>query len=126
MDSYQDGVVIIPKRLGLCIEVPVPGGIVRIWNKRSYNAAAVSAVDCSRPGLYGNPFVVGRDGTRDQCCDKHEAWLETGGSFGCLQASEITRRLVLAHLLELAGNDLLCWCAPERCHCIALAIRANR
>lgn len=29
-----------------------------------------------RPSLFGNMFVIGKDGDRDEVCDKHIAWLK--------------------------------------------------
>ena len=33
-----------------------------------------SWVNIGRPGPWGNPFVVGRDGTRAEVVEKHRAW----------------------------------------------------
>jgi len=30
-----------------------------------------------RPSRFGNPFVVGRDGTRDECIALYRQWLQT-------------------------------------------------
>jgi hypothetical protein len=66
-----------------------------------------------RPSKWGNPFVIGRDGTRDEVIAKYRAW--------------ITRQpALLAALGELRGKHLVCWCAPERCHAEVLIDLANR
>lgn len=56
-----------------------------------------------RPGRWGNPFRIGRDGARDEVIAKYEAWLRS-------------RPDLLARLPELAGKRLGCWCAPLPCH----------
>ena len=59
-----------------------------------------------------NPYRIGVDGTRDEVIEKYRAYLLA------------TPRLVAA-LPELRGKDLLCWCAPERCHGEVLLALAN-
>lgn len=76
-----------------------------------YKASAeevVSAVFCGRGGPWGNPFVIGKDGTRDDVCDRFE-------------------RETLPHLdvALLRGRNLLCFCKPQRCHCDSLLRKAN-
>lgn len=62
------------------------------------------SVNIMRPGPYGNPFVIGRDGTRDEVCDKFEKWALKQLGF------------VLKVREELKGKDLVCCCEPLRCH----------
>jgi len=52
-----------------------------------------------RPGKWGNPFQIGRDGTREQVIARYERWLS--------EQPEL-----VAALPELAGKTLGCWCAP--------------
>ena len=61
-----------------------------------------------RPGKWGNPFQIGRDGTREQVIARYERWIAT-------------RPELLAALPELAGKTLGCWCAPKACHGDVLA-----
>ena len=65
-----------------------------------------------RQTKWGNPFVTGRDGTRDEVIAKHKAWLADNFSD--------------EDLAELRGWDLACWCAPLSCHCDELLRRANQ
>jgi hypothetical protein len=65
-----------------------------------------------RPSKWGNPFQVGRDGTREQVIERYERWL-------------LTQPELLAALPELAGRTLGCWCAPRACHGDVLARLAN-
>jgi len=69
---------------------------------------APHGVYIGRPSKWGNPFVIGRDGTRDDVIARYEAWL--------LKQPEL-----IAALPELAGKTLGCWCAPQACHGDVLA-----
>lgn len=59
-----------------------------------------------RPSPWGNPFRVGRDGTRDEVVDKYREWL---------LSSPAGERL-LRWLPFLEGKRLGCFCSPESCH----------
>ena len=60
-----------------------------------------------------NPFKIGLDGTRDEVIEKYRTDL-------------LGNPRLLADLLELRGKDVLCWCAPERCHGeVLLALRTD-
>jgi hypothetical protein len=65
-----------------------------------------------RPSKWGNPFHVGRDGTRAHVIERYERWL--------LDQPEL-----VAALDELRGKTLGCWCAPQPCHADVLARHAN-
>lgn len=65
-----------------------------------------------RPGPWGNPYVIGRDGTREEVITQYEAYLR--GNQG-----------LRARLPELRGKVLGCWCAPQPCHGDVLARLAN-
>ena len=66
-----------------------------------------------RPSKWGNPFVIGKDGSRDEVIAKYEAWL-------------ISQPALIANLPELAGKTLGCWCAPFACHGDVLSRLANQ
>jgi hypothetical protein len=55
-----------------------------------------------RPSKWGNPFVIGRDGTREEVIKKYADWF--------MQSA-----LVL-DLGELKGKVLGCYCKPKACH----------
>ena len=71
------------------------------------------AVRIDRRTKWGNPFEIGKDGTREEVVAKYEAWLLSKPD------------LMLAAKLELAGKDLVCWCAPLPCHGDVLLRVAN-
>lgn len=66
-----------------------------------------------RPTKWGNPFVIGPDGTREEVIQKYREWLKARMVEG-LDPS------------ELRGKDLVCWCAPLPCHADILLEVANR
>jgi hypothetical protein len=79
----------------------------RVLNKKR-DAIPKGAVYCGRPSRWGNPFVIGKDGDRDTVCDRFEREV-----------------LPMLDVSELRGKDLVCFCAPERCHCDAILHKAN-
>ena len=74
-----------------------------VHNKRAGTAPA-GAVYIGRPGKWGNPFQIGKDGSREEVIEKFSAYIACRPE---LQAA-IKR--------ELRGKDLVCWCAPAACH----------
>jgi hypothetical protein len=65
-----------------------------------------------RPSKWGNPFVIGRDGTREEVIAKYAAWLKDQPE-------------LIAALPELRGKVLGCWCTPKRCHGNVLVMLAE-
>ena len=84
----------------------------RVWNKRESGVPA-DAVYVGRPSKWGNPFVIGRHGDRDEVIRLYRERLV--GSPAMMRA-----------VRELAGRDLVCWCSPEACHADVLVEFANR
>ncbi len=66
-----------------------------------------------RGSKWGNPFVIGKDGNRDEVCKKYEQYLAS-------------RPDLIAALPELKGKVLGCYCAPLACHGDLLSFLANR
>lgn len=83
---------------------------VHIKNKRDGD----NGIYVGRPTPLGNPFRVGRDGTRDEVVEKYRKWLPDQ-----LDSPNPTSLMFLRlfELLCVYGDlTLLCWCAPKRCH----------
>lgn len=74
----------------------------RVLNKHVHGVPAGSKY-IGRGSPHGNRFVIGRDGDRDAVCEKHDLDLARD-------------RARLKRLDELAGCDVVCFCAPLRCH----------
>ena len=84
----------------------------KVLNKRIHGIPQ-GAVYIGRPSIWGNPFVIGKDGSRDDVITKYETWLLGNGQ-------------LVDQLAALAGKDLVCWCAPARCHGDVLVRLANK
>lgn len=83
----------------------------RVLNKHRDDVSG--ALYCGRGSVAGNPFKIGRDGTRDEVCDKYEDWAP--------------KQPWWEPFLETArGRDLICFCVPKRCHCNFILREANR
>lgn len=52
---------------------------------------------------WGNPYVIGRDGSRDEVIEKYCHWI-------------CDNPKLMADLPELVGHDLVCFCSPQNCH----------
>lgn len=83
----------------------------RVLNKRTHGIPQ-GALCIGRPGKWGNPFIIGRDGNRDEVVAKYRSFI-----LGSPQ--------LIAALHELAGKHLVCWCAPCACHGDLLLELAN-
>ena len=66
-----------------------------------------------RPSQWGNPFVIGPDGDREQVIALFEEWMRVSSDAG---ARRIRRDIHLLH-----GRVLGCFCAPLACHGDVLA-----
>ena len=73
---------------------------------------AADRVYVGRPSTWGNPFVIGRDGTRDDVIAKYRGWI-------------VRQPALILALHELRGKHLVCWCAPDKCHADVLIEFAN-
>ena len=56
-----------------------------------------------RGSKWGNPFVVGKDGTREEVIEKYAHWI-------------FTQPHLMNSLHEIRGKNLVCFCAPLMCH----------
>lgn len=82
------------------------------------------AVKVDRTTPWGNPFLVGEDGTRQECVDWFRLLLGAGllnisVSRACVERQQATvRQLRLAEAVALLrGRDLACWCPlTAACH----------
>jgi hypothetical protein len=77
------------------------------------NTAPPGSVYIGRPSKFGNPFVIGKDGTRPEVIAKFEAYI-------------LSNPELMDALKELRGKDLVCYCAPQACHGDVLMRLANK
>jgi len=66
-----------------------------------------------RPSKWGNPYLIGVDGAREEVIEKYRKHLEG-------------KPKLLAALPELRGKTLGCYCKPLPCHGDILAELADR
>jgi hypothetical protein len=79
----------------------------KVYNSKS-NDAPAGSVYIGRGSPWGNPFVIGRHGNREQVIER----------FRCevLPTLDVT---------PLKGKSLVCYCAPLACHGDLLIKKAN-
>jgi len=84
----------------------------KVINRGSFfSPIPIGAVLVARPSKWGNPFQIGRDGTREGVVLKYR---------------EYPNNFLMNHLHELIGKDLVCYCAPLPCHADVLLELANK
>ena len=85
----------------------------KVYNKRNFDQHLDKEyIYVGRPSMWGNPFIIGMDGTREDVIQKYKNYLFTSK--------------LHEHLEELRGKNLVCWCAPEACHADVLLELANK
>lgn len=75
----------------------------KVLNKYK-DAIPADAVWIMRPSKWGNPYVIGKDGTRDEVIDRMEKEI--------MDSPELQEEIKK----DLKGKSLVCCCAPKRCH----------
>lgn len=86
--------------------------VVNVRSGESFDVYVGRDRDRAGRGKWGNPFIIGRDGDRDEVIEKYREWI--------LDQSEL-----MARVFSLRGKSLGCWCAPEACHADVLLELAN-
>lgn len=69
-----------------------------------YKLDGKSGVYIGRPSKWGNPFTIGKDGTREEVVEKYRHHIENNQQLKC----DVIR--------ELKGKNLICFCSPKLCH----------
>ncbi|WP_375272087.1 DUF4326 domain-containing protein [Sphingomonas sp.] len=102
---------------------------VQLSRKKGWRMPA-NTVSVARPLLLGNPFVVGEDGTREQCVFLYRHLLD--GRVCLTSKVSVARQLehraaVMRDLPRLRGSNLACWCRDDGkpCHADVLLELAN-
>lgn len=75
----------------------------KLYNIHDKNAPK-EAIFIGRGGMWGNPYVIGKHGDRDECVNRFET---------LVKSSKYLQKVIKE---ELAGKDLVCFCSPARCH----------
>ena len=66
-----------------------------------------------RPSKWGNPFVIGVDGNREEVIEQYRSWI-------------LEQPKLLADIYELKDKTLGCFCKPKACHGDVLVELADR
>ena len=93
-----------------------------VVNKKTHKPTS-NDVYIGRPSIWGNPFVIGKDGSRNQVINKYKILMDTrlGKEYwrSPEHAVDVRGRTAedwLKLLLALDGKNLVCYCAPQACH----------
>lgn len=95
-----------------------PANVVTTISSSTTNRPRTQVVHCKksnydvyigRPSDWGNPFVIGKDGDRDDVIRKYRNWI--------MRQPDLLSRAKK----ELRGQRIACWCKPEACHGDVLA-----
>lgn len=91
--------------------------MIRVINKYCEPDAIGEYV--GRPSVLGNPFVVGREGTREEVVEKYRRWL-----WGQIQQrGPVYTKLIDLKQQAIAGDlNLICFCHPKPCHADVLKV----
>lgn len=87
---------------------------IKVLNKHKARRG-VYGIYIGRGSPLGNPYIIGKHGTRDEVIDKYEIYLKQ-------KIAENDRQIVdaLSGIAELGqqyhGVNLICFCKPCRCH----------
>lgn len=84
----------------------------RVYHKHDPSRPC-DAIYVGRPTKWGNPFRLTCEAERALVIMRYAIWLQTQPA------------LIAAARVELRGKDLVCWCAPKRCHADVLIHIAN-
>ena len=80
---------------------------MKIINMRKCPHIPENAVRIDRRTRWGNPYRIGRDGTREEVIERYRETL-----WRRIRNGEIDMK----ELAALDGKTLACWCTPQRCH----------
>jgi hypothetical protein len=84
--------------------------MIYVVNKRDFQG---DGVYIGRPGVLGNPYVIGKDGDRDEVIEKYREWLWNRYQEKRRVYEELLRLSEIAKKRDLL---LVCWCKPKACH----------
>src|SRR5574337_1336593 len=78
-----------------------------VYNISTYDKSKkhdLPAISIMRGTPYGNPFIMGKDGTRDEIVEMFELY------------ARWRMKIQPRWLDRIVDRDVLCCCAPEKCH----------
>jgi len=91
---------------------------ISVVNKKSWKSISENQVEfyIGRPSPFGNPYVIGKDGDRNEVILKYYKEF-----FVPMWQNDVYFKsliYIIASIAAIPGNQivLVCWCAPEPCH----------
>lgn len=88
--------------------------MITIVNKRKHTPTPYDYY-IGRPSKLGNPFLIGRDGDRDEVCDKYIEYFNDNLTMIDSNISEGWKEVVRLYR-QYGKLNLVCYCYPLRCH----------
>jgi len=88
--------------------------VINMANKKHMVAGGNDIyVRIDRKTIFGNPYMIGRDGTREEVVKRYRQYMHDKYNEG----GEYMRKMnSLAVLVANRTVHLACWCVPEDCH----------
>lgn len=83
-------------------------------DKESAKTIYLNSIYVGRPTVWGNPFIIGRDGTRDEVIEKFRKY--------AIKKNKEDPNWIK----PLINKNLVCWCAPRKCHAEILLELASK
>lgn len=75
------------------------------------------AINCARPGKFGNPYKVDVNHSAQMCVDQFRSELVATIADPHGPGRSVKFKRIAASTEELRGHDLACWCALDApCH----------
>ena len=86
--------------------------MLTVVNKYKLTNSNAVRINIMRPSALGNPFIIGKDGNRDQVIDKYKAYLFEEVN----KKGNVWKELARIYLLVKEGKDveLVCCCKPKK------------
>lgn len=76
--------------------------MTKVVNKYTHKSTT-DDVYIGRGSVWGNPFVIGKDGTREDVIWKYKEYF-------------LKQEQLVSRVSELKGKTLVCYCKPQACH----------
>lgn len=84
--------------------------MIRVVHRNNFSG---DGVYIGRPAKLGNPFIIGKDGSREEVMAKYRVWF-------IVQYYADEEFYTIIHKLAKRAKEgeliFICWCAPEPCH----------
>jgi hypothetical protein len=125
------------EQISRAVEGPLDATVVPLAPKRVQLSRAKgwrmpeNTVKVDRSTRWGNPFLVGRDGTAAECVRRFELLLSGLVDLRNVEVAKRQSEFLRAWgettpLLSLRGKNLACWCHLDKpCHADVLLLLAN-